>query len=400
MIFAARRLEGYPIYALVGRPLDTIRAGWGGRVRAGLFWLGPGALALVLVALFALRQARRAARTAAALQAETARRAAEARFRGVFESGAFGMSVYDLRTGETLLINDRLLEMTGRTRAPHGGPAGTWRDVTPPDHLPADQRALEQARARGWWDPYEKEYLLPDGARIPVRVHSAPLPGEPGRIAVMVEDISAQREAESRRDLLMHEVNHRAKNALAAARAALRLTRAPTMPEFVEAVDGRLAALATAMGTLSAGGWSAVSLTALARDALAPFRGAGAPGDRILTDGPDLKIQPLAVLPISMILHELATNAGKHGALSVPDGRVTLRWRVEEDRLLLSWAERGGPPAAAPRGAGFGTRLLDATVARQLGGLAHAEWGAEGLSWRADLPLARIATAPPALVPA
>src|SRR3954469_7466423 len=84
------------------------------------------------------------------------------------------------------------------------------------------------------------EYIRPDGSRLPVRISSAPLPGEPGRVVVLVQDISEQREGELRRDLLMREVDHRAKNALATAQAALRLTRAPSLPEFVREVDGRI----------------------------------------------------------------------------------------------------------------------------------------------------------------
>jgi PAS domain S-box-containing protein len=192
-------------------------------------------------------------------------------FRSVFESRAIGMTVFDATTGETLIANDRLLEMTGATRAAFELGQWDWRKVTPPEHLQLDERAIAEARARGWWDPYEKDYLRPDGSRLPVRISSAPLPGEPGRVVVLVQDISEQREAERRRDLLAREVDHRAKNMLAVVQAALRLTPKEDVGSYAREVEGRVGALARAHGLLADGRWTGAALHALITGELAAF---------------------------------------------------------------------------------------------------------------------------------
>jgi PAS domain S-box-containing protein len=124
-------------------------------------------------------------------------RASEARFRGVFDSDLMGLTIFDALSGETLAINDCFLAMTGHTRADFEEGRWDWREFTVPEYLHLDQAAIEQARERGWWDPYEKEYRLRDGTRFPVRLSSAPMPGEPGRVVVSVQNISAMRAAEA-----------------------------------------------------------------------------------------------------------------------------------------------------------------------------------------------------------
>ncbi len=131
-------------------------------------------------------------------RAEAEVRASEQRFRGVFDSGAVGFSIYDANTGETLAINDRLLAITGHTRADYEEGRWDWREVTPPELLVLDEAATAQARAEGAWTPYEKEYVHKDGRRVPVRLSSAPMPGEPGRVVCVVDDLTEMRAAEAR----------------------------------------------------------------------------------------------------------------------------------------------------------------------------------------------------------
>ena len=284
--------------------------------------------------------------------------------------------------------------MTGATRAAFEAGRWDWRQVTPPEHLARDEHAVAEARERGWWAPFEKDYLRPDGSRLPVRLSSAPLPGEPGRVVVLVEDISEQREAELRRDLLMREVDHRAKNALATARAALRLTRAPDLRTYIELVDGRITALAQALALLSQTQWQGVDLGTLLRGELEPFLDGSRPGAQVRLEGPALTIGANAVQALAMAVHELATNATKYGALSRPGGQLTLRWEVlagPPARLHLAWQESGGPPVVAPpQDAGFGTRVLQATLARQLGGSVEQHWESAGLRCEILLPAARV----------
>jgi PAS domain S-box-containing protein len=400
-IFGYRRVGRWPVYVGFGADIDSLLARWRSNLRAYGVVALTAALTLLGTAWLALRRARAAevaeaalAREAVARAAAEVRQAAEARFRGVFESRAVGMSVFDLSTGNTLLCNDRLLEMTGGTRAAFEAGRWDWRQVTPPEQLARDERAVAEARERGWWAPFEKDYLRPDGSRLPVRLSSAPLPGEPGRVVVLVEDISEQREAELRRDLLMREVDHRAKNALATARAALRLTRAPDLRTYIELVDGRITALAQALALLSQTQWQGVDLGTLLRGELEPFLDGSRPGAQVRLEGPALTIGANAVQALAMAVHELATNATKYGALSQPGGQLTLHWEVlagPPARLHLAWQESGGPPVVAPpQDAGFGTRVLQATLARQLGGSVEQHWESAGLRCEILLPAARV----------
>ncbi|WP_165838669.1 HWE histidine kinase domain-containing protein [Roseicella frigidaeris] len=403
-VCAYAQVGNWPVYVFFGADTAALLQRW----RTNLFAYGmvaaAAALILLLVALLALRQARAAMAAEAALRravveraAAEARQAAEARFRGVFESRAIGMAIFDAVTGETLAANDRLLEMTGSSRAQFE--AGPWDllGTTPPGQRALDERARAEARARGWWDPYETEFLRPDGSRLPVRLSTAPLPGSSGRVVVLVQDIAEQREAERRRDLLMREVDHRAKNALATTRAALRLTRAPDIESFVREVDGRIGALAQALTLLSNTQWHGAALEALLRGELAPFLCARQGEPRAVLQGPPVTIAATAVQPLAMAIHELATNAMKYGALSQPNGRLLLDWGwagPAMETLTLTWRERGGPAVEAPPGnCGFGTRVLQGTVTRQLGGRLELCWDPEGLVGRIELPVARVVAA-------
>ncbi|MCO6419008.1 PAS domain S-box protein [Siccirubricoccus sp. KC 17139] len=396
-LFAMRNIAGFPVLAIVGRSVSEIHRAWFRAVRLQLTWGGPAMLMLLGSVLYALRLNRKAWEAEWALQGEQARRAAldareaaEARFRGVFHSRAMGMAVFDLQTGQTLLANDRLLEMTGSTREAFARGEWDWRRYTPVDDLRLDEAALAEAQARGWFDPYEKEYLRPDGSRLPVRLFSAPLPGEPGRIVAIVQDISEQREAETKRDLLVREVNHRAKNALATVQAVLRLTTAESLEAYRTLVQGRVAAVAQAMDLLAQTGWTRTSLPELIRGEFQPFLAgvAGRGTVPLAMAGPEVFISPAMVQPLAMALHELATNAAKYGALSQPGGTVRITWRVTpQNRLLLDWEEQGGPALAGPPARqGFGTRMLHATVERQLHGRVSWDWRESGLLCRISVP--------------
>jgi two-component sensor histidine kinase len=212
----------------------------------------------------------------------------------------------------------------------------------------------------------------------------------------VVSDITERRRAQERQTLLAREVDHRAKNALAVVQAAMRLTRAENQGDYIRAVEGRVAALARAQSLLAQQGWGGADLRSLAEGELAPFLsglGARGGGPKIRCCGHPLVIAPQAVQPLSMILHELATNAVKHGALSTPQGRLAIVWRQEPGSgdLRLRWAERGGPAIAAPpTRQGFGSRLVEQTTANQLGGTVERRWHAAGLVCELLLPADRV----------
>lgn len=217
---------------------------------------------------------------------------------------------------------------------------------------------------------------------------------EPGRFAILFLDVTKRKEAEERQTLLSREVDHRAKNALAVVQAALRLTKAEDIPSFVRAIEGRVATLARAQTLLAEDRWTGADLLALLRGELEPFLGAaGEGGPRANLSGPKLVLPPRTTQPLAMAVHELATNAVKHGALSVPEGRLSVHWRLQRDPvgaevLHLSWVEAGGPPVAAPpKRCGFGTRVLDGTVRRQLNGTIQLHWHETGLVCEVVVPL-------------
>ncbi|GAA0584433.1 PAS domain S-box protein [Craurococcus roseus] len=233
---------------------------------------------------------------------------------------------------------------------------------------------------------------------LDLRIH--PVPG--GGLAAFYRDVTARREAEARRDLLAREVDHRAKNALAVVQAALRLTRADDVPGYVAAVEGRVGALARAQTLLAYDRWGGADLRELLQAELEPFLGgdgAGASdqgaGPRVELAGPPVAVPAGAAQPLAMAMHELATNAVKHGALSAPAGRVSVSWRSGGDSstdgvLLLRWEEAGGPSVrGAPERRGFGSRVIEGTLSRQLRGTVRRAWEAGGLVCDIELPLPR-----------
>jgi two-component sensor histidine kinase len=211
-------------------------------------------------------------------------------------------------------------------------------------------------------------------------------------------DVTERRTAEEQQALLARELDHRAKNTLAVVLAALKLTRAQDVPSFVRIIEGRVGALARAHTLLAEGRWRGASLRTLVEAELAAFRPVPDPAegqgeaDRVSVEGPEVMLAPGAVQALSMAVHELATNATKHGALSALDGRLAVSWRLDPgaEALLLEWTERGGPPIEAePTRRGFGTRVLQATIVDQLGGTAERRWEPEGLALRIAIPWAR-----------
>jgi two-component sensor histidine kinase len=195
-----------------------------------------------------------------------------------------------------------------------------------------------------------------------------------------------RREAGRREHLLMREVDHRARNALTVAQSLVRLTKAETIESYIAKVEGRVSALARSHTLLADNKWVGADLRELVEEELAAFR------DRIRPAGPCVRLSAAAVQPLGLVLHELATNAAKHGALSAPDGFVELEWsRDAVGGITIRWCEQGGPeiPQAGPgatRPPGFGSRLIHGTAVRQLGAEISADWLPTGLCFTLRLP--------------
>jgi PAS domain S-box-containing protein len=206
------------------------------------------------------------------------------------------------------------------------------------------------------------------------------------RISGVTVDVTERKEAEERQVLLAREVDHRARNALAIIQSIIRLTRAKTVDDYVATVEGRIKALALAHTLLSDSRWHGADLGTLVAEEFAPYR----TGNKIELKGPNVSLSPATAQGIALALHELATNAAKHGALSSLKGRVSLTWQLQSDILTLHWGENGGPPIKTPSARSFGLKVIKASIEQQLGGKATFDWNPKGL--RCDLTIALRAT--------
>jgi PAS domain S-box-containing protein len=199
---------------------------------------------------------------------------------------------------------------------------------------------------------------------------------KPVAITGASRDLSERKQAEERQRLLANELNHRVKNSLATVQSIINQTlRGAEDIEVARAsVNARIVALAGAHDLLTDRGWAGADLADIVSSAITPFV-----TDQIAVDGPSLDLSPTQALALSLALHELATNAAKYGALSRPDGRVELSWKSQNGRLHLSWRESGGPAVVPPTRRGFGSRLIENALSRDLDGQSRVEFAPEGL---------------------
>jgi PAS domain S-box-containing protein len=213
--------------------------------------------------------------------------------------------------------------------------------------------------------------------------------GRLARIKGLTRDITERKRAEEYHKQLIAELDHRVKNVLATVAAVSQRTReeSASMDEFLNALDGRIRSMADTHGLLSRGRWQGVSLGRLIRQELAPCAAAS----NTSVEGPDVVVTADAVQPIAMVLHELVTNAAKYGALSSPNGRVSVRWDqgVHGDpsaRLVLDWKETGGPPVHAPISSGYGTSVVKGLIPYELGGTVDLMLAPGGVHCRLEIP--------------
>jgi PAS domain S-box-containing protein len=205
------------------------------------------------------------------------------------------------------------------------------------------------------------------------------------RVSGVTVDITERKRAEERQNLLTREVDHRAKNALALAQSIVRLTRGADVKDYIQAVEGRINALARVHTILSLSSWQGAEIGKLVDEELAPY----STGTQIELSGPEIQLQPATAQTLALALHELVTNSAKYGALSALSGRLKIQWKVQAGVFQLLWEERGGPPVEKPVSRGFGTRSVIASIESQLKGRAEFDWRAEGLICRLSVPLSK-----------
>jgi len=205
------------------------------------------------------------------------------------------------------------------------------------------------------------------------------------RVSGVTIDVTERKEAEQRQDLLAREVDHRARNALAVVQSIVRLTRASSVEGYIAAVEGRIKALARAHALLSDARWHSADLGALVTEELAPYRAGEI--DKVKVTGPNVSLPPHMAQGLALALHELATNAAKHGALSSVLGKVSLSWQLRPDYLVLQWTETGGPDVAPPAVRSFGLKVIRTSIESQLNGKAVFDWSPLGMRCTLAIPL-------------
>lgn len=305
---------------------------------------------------------------------------------------ALPMAVYTTDAeGRIVLFNKAAEKLWGRAPAEGELWCGSFKlfnaDGSPLAHEDCPMAiALRERRAvRG----VEAVLERPDGTRVPFIPYPAPLLDEAGEMvgAVnMLVDITHHKQASERQELLINELNHRVKNTLALVQsiAGLTIRSSETLSDFREAFERRLGALSRAHDLLNRTWWGAVPLRAVLDAELAPF-GRG----RVELAGEDVALSPRQGIALTLILHELATNAAKHGALSVSKGKLRVGWgrTAGNAELILTWNESGGPAVDAPGRKGFGSVLIERSVTGDLGGGLEQHFDIEGYRCAIRFPL-------------
>lgn len=257
--------------------------------------------------------------------------------------------------------------------------------IIPHRHRAAHEHGLSHYLATGEGPVldrhFEIEALHRDGHEVPIELsitRTIQPSGEPVFLGFL-RDIGERRAAERRQALLVGELHHRVKNLLGVVSGIAHQTArtAVSLEEFGPAFTGRLNSLGRAHEILTAGAWEQASLDALARSLFGPYTEHGQ--DRMTFGGPDLLLTPRQILSLSMILHELLTNAVKYGALSGDRGAVALSWSVEAGRARVTWAESGIIGTEPPTHRGFGTRMIAMSVQHELHGEVEQEWLPDGM---------------------
>ena len=253
--------------------------------------------------------------------------------------------------------------------------------LIPNDRHDEEPAILERIRRGERVDHYETIRLRKDGSPIDISLTVSPIRNKQGEIigaSKVARDITERKKSEKQRELLMAELTHRIKNTLATVLSIERLSFSKQQEASANrAFRARIEALAHAHGRLAESSWLNVPLRHLLEDALAPY--ASGETSNATLSGPKLNLSARCAMTLALAVHELATNAAKHGALSSPQGTVTVTWHEKEDALELQWRELGGPAVSPPRRRGFGRLLLEQALQQELCCTVTMDFCPEGL---------------------
>ncbi|MBO0753905.1 MAG: PAS domain S-box protein, partial [Bradyrhizobiaceae bacterium] len=331
-------------------------------------------------------------------QAEEELRKSEERFRSSLLQSPLPIMLFDDRE-QILAVSGSWLEASGY-EAQELHSIADWTARADPDRQAA---MLERLRwiisAEPEAQPVEWKVQTRDGGeRLWSFVTSALGTQSDGRrlFITVAQDVTARKAHEEQVHLLMREINHRAKNILSLVQAIARQTAAREPETFITRFTERIQALAANQDLLVRNEWRGVDLEDLVCAQLAPF--ADLVGARIRLAGPKLRLNAAAAQAIGLALHELATNAGKYGALSVGTGHVDVGWRLvgradggpDGDVFAVAWTERDGPEVTPPEHSGFGSTVIGSMAKLSVGGEVELDFAREGLKWRLICPAANV----------
>ena len=263
--------------------------------------------------------------------------------------------------------------------------------IIPPELLGEEKEIIARLSRGERVGHFETVRVAKDGRRLDISLTVSPVRDALGNIvgaSKVARDITERKQAEKLQRLLVDELNHRVKNTLATiqAIASQSLHRAKSPADFVTTFSGRVQALARAHDLLTQKNLQGAEIMGLVREQVLY---GGFDDNRVACTGPMLLLDPQSAMHLALVLHELATNARKYGALSLPTGRLWVSWALRtngERNLVLDWKERGGPRITVPREKGFGSALIEQTV-KGHGGKASIRYGAEGVTARITFPL-------------
>ena len=252
--------------------------------------------------------------------------------------------------------------------------------VIPQDRQDEERTILTRIRRGERIEHFETVRQRKHGSLIVVSLTVSPVKNAEGKIvgaSKSARDITEQKRAQEQIATLAREAEHRSKNLLATVQATVSLSQSDTPEGLKQAIEGRILALANVHSLFVQTRWIGAELSTIATQELSPY--SEKEEGRVQIDGPQVLLEPNAAQVVAVTLHELATNAAKYGALSVPNGQISLKWLHDANgQLILRWREIGGPAVKIPTRQGFGTRVIDRMIS-QLKGKARFDWHADGL---------------------
>lgn len=291
----------------------------------------------------------------------------------------------------------RLTHGQNASRSAYTGPRPEWRAFKDGIEVAVKDLPIQRAARGAEIRDEELEISFPDGSRFSILVNASPIRDTYGNAIGAVGigfNITERKRTEEQQKLVMAELDHRVRNMLASIRSMMSLAEryGQTKEVYAEAIRGRVDALALAHGQLAKAQWHGASLRQLITDELEAYTEQDQ--SRLGVSGDDLLLKPAAAESMALVIHELATNAGKYGALSKPEGRVEVSWKFVEHEgepfLDLHWTESGGPTVTPPTRRGFGSILIEASLAHRFQAKVKLTYAPEGLLFTALLPLEEI----------